>query len=119
MRVRIRESDGVDQRSGELDGQGLRSVEQRSGGTVLRVRVVQGGASRGIEGRVEEKQRSAGGDYCSFSMHLCCRLQRLPTRPDRASPLPLQAGLCVAAFLRRTPLELRPCQWGTERQRES
>ena len=60
MRVRIRESDGVDQRSEELDGRGLRSVEQRSGGSVLRVRVVQDGASRGIEGRVEEKQRSAG-----------------------------------------------------------
>ena len=51
---------GVDQRSEELDGRGLQSVEQRSGGTVLRVRVVQGGASRGIEGRVEEKQHSAG-----------------------------------------------------------
>ena len=27
--------------------------------------------------------------------------------------------LRVAAFLRRTPLELRPCQWQTERHRES
>ena len=103
MRVRIRESDGVDQRSEELDGRGLRSVEQRSGGTVLRVRVVQGGASRGIEGRVEEKQHSAGGDYCSFNMHLCCRLQRLPTCPDRASPLPLQAAaMCSSFFTKNT-----------------